>query len=119
LKKRTGNNFNGSAFRHTLAVVRLKHDLEELDDMANKLTPRQREYVAAVARLTKNRAGVAPTLQELADDLGVSLNRSSNLAALCMARGALTREPHVARSLRVIETSTRTSRTAKRSAARA
>lgn len=69
--------------------------------MQNPLSPRQRDFARAVATLTKKR-GIPPTLVELAEELSVSLPRAAQLAAECHARGAVTREPRVARSLRVI-----------------
>jgi SOS-response transcriptional repressor LexA len=69
--------------------------------MQNPLSPRQRDFARAVATLTKQR-GFPPTLAEVAKELSVSLPRAAQLATTCQARGAVTREPRVARSLRVV-----------------
>jgi SOS-response transcriptional repressor LexA len=68
----------------------------------DNLTQRQRDFARAVATLTRRR-GIPPTLSELAEELGVSLQRAATLAADCEARGAVSRERRVARSLRLVE----------------
>lgn len=62
---------------------------------------RQRDFAHAVATLAKRR-GIPPTLSEVADEIAVSLPRAAQLAAACQARGIVTREPRVARSLRAV-----------------
>lgn len=69
--------------------------------MADSLSPRQRDFARAVSILTKRR-GLPPTLAEVAAELAVSIQRVSQLATVCEARGAVTRERRVARSLRVV-----------------
>jgi hypothetical protein len=66
------------------------------------LSRRQKDFARAVATLTRRR-GIPPTLSELAVELGVSLQRAATLAADCEARGAVSRERRVARSLRLVE----------------
>jgi SOS-response transcriptional repressor LexA len=70
--------------------------------MRDPLSQRQRDFTKAVATLTKRR-GIPPTLTEIADELGISLQRSAQLAAACVARGVVSRERRVARSLRVVK----------------
>jgi SOS-response transcriptional repressor LexA len=69
--------------------------------VTSPISQRQRDFARAVAVLTKRR-GFPPTLAELAIELAVSLPRAAQLADACQARGAVTREPRVARSLRVV-----------------
>ncbi len=73
------------------------------------LSPRQRDFTRAVSALTKRR-GIPPTLSELAEELSVSLPRSAQLAEECQARGAVTRERRVARSLRVVPSPSKSKR---------
>lgn len=73
------------------------------------LTPRQRDFARAVATLTEQR-GIPPTLAEVAAELAVSLPRSAQLAEACQARGAVTRERRVARSLRVVPSPSKSKR---------
>ncbi len=68
--------------------------------MKNTPSPRQRDFARAVAALAKRR-GIPPTLAEVAAEIEVSLPRAAQLAAACQTRGLVTREPRVARSLRV------------------
>lgn len=70
--------------------------------MREVLSQRQRDFTRAVATLTRRR-GIPPTLSELAAELAVSLPRAAQLADACQARGAITREPRVARSIRVLQ----------------
>jgi SOS-response transcriptional repressor LexA len=69
--------------------------------MNNSLSPRQQAFARAVRTLTSRR-GIPPTLGEIGVELGVSLARAAQLAAACQARGVVTREPRIARSLRVV-----------------
>lgn len=66
-----------------------------------RLSERQRDFVRAVAYLTKRR-GIPPTLAEVGTELSVSLPRAAQLADICMAKGFVLREPRVARSLRIV-----------------
>jgi hypothetical protein len=74
----------------------------EAYEMTESLTPRQRDFTQTVAALSRRR-GIPPTLAEVAAELEVSLARSIQLADQCQARGVVTRERRVARSLRVID----------------
>jgi SOS-response transcriptional repressor LexA len=71
--------------------------------MRQELSPRQLDFTRAVVELTRRR-GIPPTLAEIGDELGVTLQRAAALAAECEARGAIARERRVARSLRVLST---------------
>ncbi len=64
------------------------------------LSARQRQLCDAIERLTAAR-GFAPSARELAADMRVSLARVGQLIASTAAKGALVREPGVARSLRL------------------
>jgi SOS-response transcriptional repressor LexA len=70
--------------------------------MAERLSPRQRDFTRAVGSLTKRRRGLPPTLAEVAAELAVSTQRAAQLADACAARGVVIRERRVARSLRVV-----------------
>lgn len=65
-----------------------------------ELTPRMHDLIRAVETLTERR-GIPPTLVEVARELHVHPSRAQQLAVDAQARGALVREPRVARSLRV------------------
>lgn len=65
------------------------------------LSPRQSAMVAAVESLSAAR-GYPPSLTELAEALGVDPSRAAALAHECIRKGALTHEPRVARSWRVV-----------------
>ena len=69
--------------------------------MADRLSPRQRDFTRAVSALTKSR-GIPPTLAEVAAELTVSIQRAAQLADACAARGVVIRERRVARSLRLV-----------------
>ena len=74
----------------------------EAYEMTESLTPRQRDFTQTVAALSRRR-GIPPTLAEVAAELEISLARSVQLADQCQARGLVTRERRVARSLRVVD----------------
>jgi len=65
------------------------------------MSPKQAALVAAIRRLTDSR-GFPPSVEELASDLGVSKTRIEQLAAVCQAKGVLSRERRVARSWRIL-----------------
>jgi Mn-dependent DtxR family transcriptional regulator len=67
---------------------------------AAPLSPRMRDLVKAVARLTEQR-GYPPSIIELAAALKVHPSRVTELAHAAKARGALLMEPRQARSIRV------------------
>ncbi len=67
-----------------------------------ELTPRQREVLDTIARLTRER-GIAPTLREIADAIGVA----SHYAVVCLLRpmeraGVVTRDRATPRSIRIL-----------------
>lgn len=66
--------------------------------MTLKLTPRQQKILLMIrdCRLTR---GYSPTLQEIADELGVSKVTVFEHAEALIAKGALRRDPNKARSL--------------------
>lgn len=66
------------------------------------LTRRQCDFARAVGTLTRRR-GIPPTIKEVAAELEISEARAIQLADSCQARGAVTRERRVARSLRLVE----------------
>lgn len=66
------------------------------------LTPRQREVVATIARLTAS-AGYAPTYSELATALGVTKTAVFESLRGLAAKGALTYVPQSPRTLRLVE----------------
>lgn len=64
------------------------------------LSPRQAQLVATIEALTASR-GFSPSVRELAAAMNISVARAAQLVASTEAKGALTREPGVARSLRI------------------
>lgn len=64
-------------------------------------SPRMLDLCRAVRTLTARR-GIPPTIVEVASELRVHPSRAQRLAVDAEARGAVTREPRIARSLRVI-----------------
>lgn len=72
-------------------------------------TPRQLDFVAAVAELARD-AGYGPSLQEIAARLRVSVTRAASLGAECKSRGLVSHEPRVPRSWRVTASPRRRSR---------
>lgn len=66
------------------------------------LSPRQRQLVATIERLTADR-GFPPSLAEAAVAMGVHPSRIHQLALTTERKGYLTREPKVARSWRVVK----------------
>ncbi len=86
-----------------IVLVGLNHAASlEAYEMTESLTPRQRDFTQTVAALSRRR-GIPPTLAEVAAELEISLARSVQLADQCQARGLVTRERRVARSLRVVD----------------
>lgn len=65
------------------------------------MTPRERDLIAAVERLTA-RHGWPPSIEELAAEISVSSSRIKQLVTRCVERRALHREPGKARGLRVL-----------------
>jgi SOS-response transcriptional repressor LexA len=64
------------------------------------LSPRQAQLVATIDSLTAAR-GFAPSVREIAAAMNVSLARAAQLIASTEWKGAVTREPGVARSIRI------------------
>lgn len=62
------------------------------------LSPRQRQFVQTIERLTADR-GFPPSLREVAAEMGVHFTRAHQLANTTAAKGFVRREPRVARSL--------------------
>jgi len=67
-----------------------------------RLSPRQQQLCQTIEELTAAR-GFAPSLREAAAAMGVHFSRVQQLARTAEARGAITREPRVARSWRVVK----------------
>lgn len=68
--------------------------------MAMNLTPKQLEVVELI-RNHRNTNGFSPTMQELAEELGVSKVTVFERIEALIKKGALTREPNRARSLSI------------------
>lgn len=66
-----------------------------------RLSPRQRQLVETIERLTAAR-GWPPTMAEAAAAMNVHRSRVQQLAQSAAAKGWLVREPRAARSWRVI-----------------
>jgi SOS-response transcriptional repressor LexA len=66
------------------------------------LSVRQAQLVAVVERLTAQH-DYAPSLREVALEMGVSFGRVAQLVRSTAAKGAMTYAPGVARSLRVVK----------------
>lgn len=73
---------------------------------ARPLTPRQKDFIAAVESLTTAR-GFPPSLHEIAEQLGISPTRVTNIGRECVDRGAVQHTPRVPRSWRVLVAPTR------------
>jgi DNA-binding MarR family transcriptional regulator len=67
------------------------------------ITPRQKEMLDAIMRLTAARGGIGPSYEELAIELGVTCGAVMGTAKRLAARGWLKRTPHLARTLQVIK----------------
>jgi len=67
------------------------------------VTPRQKEFLNAVSRLTAAKGGVGPTYQEVADEMEVSYGAAIVIAKRLIARGRLRQLPRSARTLKVIK----------------
>lgn len=65
------------------------------------LSPRQKQLVAAVKRLTEAK-GHAPAIRELAAEMELSAARVHELIRTAERRGAVTHVPRVARTVRVL-----------------
>jgi repressor LexA len=66
------------------------------------LSKRQRELAETIERLTRDR-GYPPSLREVAAAMDVSFGRIGQLARSTQAKGAIAREPGIARSWRVVK----------------
>ena len=69
---------------------------------ARPLTPRQRQLVNTLERLTAAR-GFPPTVAELAREMGLHHSRIHQLALSTERKGYLAREPKIARSWRAVK----------------
>jgi repressor LexA len=69
---------------------------------ADDLSPRQAQLCKTIDRLAKSK-GYPPSLQEVADEMGVAVSRVFQLARSTERRGALARTPGIARSWRVVK----------------
>ena len=67
-----------------------------------RLSPRQQQLIRTIEELTAAR-GFAPSIREVAAKMDVHFSRVKQLARTAEARGAITREPRVARSWRVVK----------------
>lgn len=65
------------------------------------LTPRQRDFLNTIERLTQDR-GFPPTIAEASRVLNLHPSRGASLVWTLARKGALTREPRIPRSLRVV-----------------
>lgn len=66
------------------------------------LSPRQKQLCETIETLTAAR-GFSPSVRELARTMNVSIARVSQLVASSEAKGAVAREPGLARSIRVVK----------------
>lgn len=78
--------------------------IQPLTSLPMRSTPTKREHdlLRMIDEYTRVR-GFPPTLQEMADTLGVSTTRATCLATECQRRGWLLHEEHRGRSWRVVE----------------
>jgi SOS-response transcriptional repressor LexA len=77
------------------------------------LSPRQAQLCATIDRLAKVK-GYSPSLQEVADEMGIADSGVFHLARSTEQKGALTRVPGVARSWRVVKPASATKVASKR-----
>lgn len=66
------------------------------------LSARQRQLCDVVERLTAKSGGIPPTCREIAAEMDVHFSRVWQLVNTASARGAVMRDPHKARSIRVV-----------------
>jgi SOS-response transcriptional repressor LexA len=67
------------------------------------LSPRQRQLLATIEKLTRDRDGLPPTLREVSAAMNVHPSRVAQLARSAEEKGALAREPRTARSWKIIK----------------
>lgn len=65
------------------------------------LTPRQRDFLDTIERLTRDR-GFPPSIAEASRALNLHPSRGASLVWTLARKGAITREPRVPRSIRVV-----------------
>ena len=70
------------------------------------LSPRQRQLIEVVERLTSDH-GYPPSCREIGAAMGVHHSRAHQLIAAAAARGAIVRDPGKTRSVRVLHRPTR------------
>ena len=63
------------------------------------LSPRQRQLCDTIEKLTKARGGIPPTYVELAGEMRCHPSRIAQLVRSTAEKGAITREPRMARGL--------------------
>lgn len=66
------------------------------------LTPREWDYLAKLDEMTRNRGGVSPTLQEIADAMGVAKASVFDAMRQLKRKGVVRCERHRDRSLRIV-----------------
>lgn len=67
-----------------------------------RLSPRQRQLCEVIQALTVAK-GYPPSLREAAEVMGLHTSRVAQLANTTARKGAITRDPRVARSWRVVK----------------
>ena len=70
------------------------------------LSARQKQLCQTIEKLTAARHGVPPSVREVAAEMRLHPSRIGQLAATTAMKGALVREPRVARSWRVVKPET-------------
>jgi repressor LexA len=73
------------------------------------LSKRQEQLCRTIETLTADR-GFPPSVREIAAAMGVHASRAAQLVRTAEARGAVAREPRVARSLRVTQAASKRGR---------
>lgn len=81
--------------------------------MKARLTAPQEETLACIKKLTDAR-GIAPTYQEIADELGISVNAVFERVRWIEKKGYVSQIPGASRSLRLVDTEPAAERTAER-----
>lgn len=68
----------------------------------DKLTITQMRTLEAIRRLIADR-GIAPSVRDIADALGVNINAAQCMIEQLERKGFIVRDPRLARSIRVVE----------------
>jgi repressor LexA len=83
-------------------IAAMQTTVRSLDPMSSSsLSPRQRQLVEVVERLTSER-GYPPSCREIGEAMGVHHSRAHQLLSAAARRGAITRDPGKMRSIRVV-----------------